>query len=294
MTGAGGFVGGTIARALIQRGVKVIAHVRSFESAHSLECETVVGDLSSASTFANFPKRAPDIVHAAANSGRNGESYRQLRQDNVVATRNLLAFAEGQRRARIINISSVSVHGTIQESILDYSTRIQRPASYGRTKHAAETLLSESKSVASISLRLPGILGVGVHEHWIGSLVARAMRNDAITYYNSTAPFNNVVHVNDLADFTYRLLEMQAWPNTGAFPLASRDPISILNTVQIIRDALDSKSTLVSLGERPPCFTIDDSHARKHYGYHSSTTRDAITRFTLEVGRGSDLQAHQN
>lgn len=286
VTGAGGFVGGTVANALVQHGMKVIAHVRRPNDGTLLNCEIVNGDLQKTSTFQKFPKRVSNIVHAAANSGRRGESYKQLYEDNVLAARNVAAFAESQHRARVINLSSVSVYGDVREGVLDRSTEIRRPGMYGSTKYAAESVLLESKTFSSISLRLPGILGAGAHENWIVSLVSRAVRDESITFFNPNAPFNNVVHVNDLADFIFRLLEMQEWPKADAFPLASRSPISILATVRLICDELRSRSALVPQGKRLPCFVIDDSHARLNYGYQSRTTKSAVTRFAGEARYG--------
>ena len=282
VTGACGFVGNHIARALKQRSLRVVAQVRRNNCALSTDFNTLEGDLCDPETLADCPPDLVGIIHAAANSGRRGESAKRLTRDNVLATRNVLAFAE-RHNARVVYLSSLSIHGTVSDRVLDGSTQFRQPGNYGRTKHAAEMMLSRNESVCSVSLRLPGILGVGANEHWIGSLVACAMKGDPMTFFNPDAPFNNVVHVSDLAKFTYRLLQMQDWPKADAFPLASTHPMSVLETVRLIRDVLHSKSIVAPMGDRTPHFIIDDSHARIHYGYVSLSTQESIQRFALEM-----------
>jgi nucleoside-diphosphate-sugar epimerase len=222
-------------------------------------------------------------VHAAANSGRNTDDPETLFRDNVVATRSVLEFAKRSSCPRIVYLSSVSIHGRVEGTVLDSATPIRSPGVYGRTKFEAEQVLAADQEVGVIVLRLPGVLGLGAPEHWIGSLAARASRGDPLIYVNPDGLFNNVVDVDELATFVADLIERASWPSFDAFPLASRDPITVLETVTLIRDMFGGRSEVVSLGERLPHFVIDDSRARREYGYRSSTTAQSLLRFAQMV-----------
>ena len=204
-------------------------------------------------------------------------------RDNLVATRNVLDFAKRSFCSRIVYLSSVSIHGRVEESVLDATTPVRSPDVYGRTKLEAEQVLASDPEVSVIALRLPGVLGTGAPEHWIGSLAARASRGEPLTCVNPEGLFNNVVDVDDLTTFVADVIEGDSWPCFDAFPLASTYPITVLETLALIRDTFDGRSEIVSLGDRPPRFVIDDSHARREYGYRSSRTTEVIRRFAQGV-----------
>ena len=139
ITGANGFIGGTLIRYYQNQGQDVIGVDLVGNGADILE-----GDISQPNTISHLLKECDVIVHTAAlvsNAMKDSDMWRV----NVLATRNLITAAKEHKVRRFVQISSVVAYGNSAEGELDENQPVHADGgSYVLTKLASEhVVLSE-------------------------------------------------------------------------------------------------------------------------------------------------------
>ena len=139
ITGANGFIGGTLIRYYQNQGQDVIGVDLVGNGADILE-----GDISQPHTISHLLKECDVIVHTAAlvsNAMQDSDMWRV----NVLATRNLINAAKEHKVRRFVQISSVVAYGNSAEGELDENQPVHADGgSYVLTKLASEhVVLSE-------------------------------------------------------------------------------------------------------------------------------------------------------
>lgn len=184
VTGAGGFVGGGIARALVARGHVVHAIQRgSYPDLDALAREgkarVLRGDLADPEAVLRAAEGCEAAFHVAAKAGVWGP-YAEYYRSNVVATENVIAACRAHRIARLVFTSTPSVvHAGHDVRGLDerapYAARYE--TAYPETKAIAEkmVLAANGASLATIALRPHLVWGPG-DPHLVPRIVARARR----------------------------------------------------------------------------------------------------------------------
>jgi nucleoside-diphosphate-sugar epimerase len=145
ITGATGFVGGALTRALVAQGAEVHALVRpasSRSSLHDVPIHWHEGDITDPESLSRFLGRAEWVIHSAGQLGQAGlleEVYQRL---NVVGTRNVLAAAMASGvRPRVLHVSSPGVLGATGKVLADESAPYCATNWYEKTKAAAEDVV---------------------------------------------------------------------------------------------------------------------------------------------------------
>ena len=122
VTGATGFIGGNLARALIERDeeVRVLVRPTSNDLAiRNVKAARVIGDLLSPESLRKAVAGCETVYHCAANYSfwsRNGDD---IYQTNVQGTRNLLDAARAAGARKVVFTSSVSTIGLPQSGSAD-------------------------------------------------------------------------------------------------------------------------------------------------------------------------------
>lgn len=287
VTGAGSFVGNYIVRHLSDLGVRVRAVYRTPTAAvESLQGHDNVvlvhGDLAEPSFLESLFPSPGGVIHVAASGATTGVSSSQLLRDNALATAGLVDYAIAADCPKFIFLSSVSVHGDVREPAISVGTEIRNPDVYGLTKRFAEVLLEErSNDLASVAVRLPAVLGRGARTHWLSRLVATARSGREIEIFNPSSPFNNGVHQVDLCRFMVTLLDSDI-EGFQAFPVASSEPIPISQVVATVLAETASLSPVRVAESSRVAFVIDDSCARREWGYESLAIQSAVRRYARE------------
>jgi dihydroflavonol-4-reductase len=120
VTGAGGFLGGHIARRLAEAGFEVVAATRHSPveppavAAAAHRFRVVAVDLASGKP----PPACAAIVHTAATSAWAGISVDRMLTDNVLATQALVRRALATKASAFVFCSSISTFGTIRAPVL--------------------------------------------------------------------------------------------------------------------------------------------------------------------------------
>jgi dihydroflavonol-4-reductase len=206
VTGATGFVGSSVVKALLARGEPVRALIRAGSNRHNLRdlpVETVEGDLEQPSTLRRAVAGCRALYHVAADyrlwAPRPGAMYRV----NVDGTRALLRAAADAGVERIVYTSSVATLGLDPGGPADETT----PATiddmighYKRSKYLAEQAvheLIEREGVAAVIVNPSAPIGPGdIRPTPTGRVVLDAAKGRIPAYVDTGL---NVVHVDDVA-----------------------------------------------------------------------------------------------
>jgi len=148
VTGASGFVGANLVRALLERDFKVRALVRpssTLKALEGLDVELVQGDVRDRDSLRRALKGCSLVFHAAALYAFNVRPRSLVYGINVEGTRNVLQAALDLGAERVVHTSSVAaLGGARDDSPLD--ERVETPwllGDYQRSKHLAERVALE-------------------------------------------------------------------------------------------------------------------------------------------------------
>ncbi len=287
MTGAAGFSGPPMIRALLDRGhtIQACAGRRSVGRlpdalVNDPRVDVHMGDL--ADPGFPLPAAVDAIIHMAATSPAPGVSATAMVSDNVAGSLRLIRHAVDHGVGTVIQFSSLSVHGTIHDDQVTPDTPIINPDLYGQTKRIAEELLiAQHDRMRGFMIRLPGVIGPGSGRNWLSRLLAQARQGAAVSMVNPDAPFNNAIHVDDLAAFAADLLMDQSWHGMVIAPVGTDTPIAIRAVVGMIVAATGNHSPIQIKTDGKAPFVISN-HMAQRFHYRPSKTEDAIARFVTE------------
>jgi nucleoside-diphosphate-sugar epimerase len=166
VTGATGFTGGHLARALRARGYEVRALVRDTARAQPLVQDGITlisGDIVDGDAVKRAAEGCDVVYHIAAvyREARHPDEY--YRKINVEGTRNVLQAVSDGLAARLVHCSTVGVHGDIRQVPADEDAPFAPGDIYQRTKLDAELLVRKGidAGLAGAIFRPLGIHGPG-------------------------------------------------------------------------------------------------------------------------------------
>lgn len=167
VTGATGFTGSCLARALAARGSQVRALVRNPGGAVGLRdmgIEVAVGDLRDRHAVRSAVDGVHIVYNVAAVYRRAGVAESEYRAVNVDAVRALVQASAEARVARVVQCSTVGVHGDVEHPPATEEAPFRPGDAYQRSKLEGEQAGRESAARAGIEYviaRPTGIYGPG-------------------------------------------------------------------------------------------------------------------------------------
>jgi dihydroflavonol-4-reductase len=167
VTGATGFTGGHLARALAVRGYDVRALVRDDARGMDLAragVNLVTGDLTDSSSWAGALDGVEVVYNIAALYRQAGLAESTYRRVNAVAVGDLVAAAAASGVRRVVHCSTVGVHGDIAHPPGDEDAPLRPGDVYQDTKVEGERLARAAAERTGIELtiaRPSGIYGPG-------------------------------------------------------------------------------------------------------------------------------------
>ena len=206
VTGATGFVGAAVARALCRAGWQVRALARPGSDRRNLRqlpIELATGDLHDPASLEKALVGCDALFHVAADYRLGVADPQQLYRTNIEGTRNLLEAARRARLARVIYTSSVATVGLpadgspgTEDTPVALSEMIGH---YKRSKFLAEELVREfARAGAPVVIVNPSTpIGPGdVKPTPTGQIVVDAAAGRTPAYVDTGL---NIVHVDDVA-----------------------------------------------------------------------------------------------
>ena len=227
VTGATGFLGGHILTRLLAAGRTVTVVSRTPQPALAARgLRVVVGSLADPATCAEAVRGVETVFHVAARVGVWGR-YTDFFQDNVVATRTLLAAARAAGVRRFVYTSTPSVvYNGLPLSGADESLPLTAscPSPYPLTKALAEreVLAANAPGFATCALRPHLIWGVG-DPHLVPRILARAAAG-RLRIVGGGQNLVDMVHVENAAD-AHLLAEQALLPLPSSIDIANRSTI---------------------------------------------------------------------
>ncbi len=206
VTGATGFVGAAVARALSAAGWQVRVLARSGSNRSNLQSpawEVVEGDLADLQSLERALEGCTGLFHAAADYRLGARDPTQLYRTNVEGTRNILSAARTAGVPRIVYTSSVATIGIPSDgSPGDERTPVAEShmiGHYKRSKYLAEEVARDAArtgmSVVIVNPSTP--VGPGdIKPTPTGQLVLDAASGRMPAYVDTGL---NIVHVDDVA-----------------------------------------------------------------------------------------------
>ncbi|HSY08470.1 MAG TPA: hopanoid-associated sugar epimerase [Steroidobacteraceae bacterium] len=285
VTGATGFVGAAVARALVSAGWQVRALVRASSDRSNLKglpVEIAVGDLTDGATLARALADCPALFHVAADYRLGTRDPSQLYRCNVEGTRNILAAARQGGVERIVYTSSVATIGLPQDRSPGVeSTPVALSdmiGHYKRSKYLAEEVVRDSArtDVPVVIVNPSTPVGPGdIKPTPTGQLVLDAATGRTPAYVDTGL---NIVHVDDVA--AGHLLAYQHGRPGERYILGGQD--------MTLREILVQISRIV--GRRPPRIRLPHAAVLgiAHVAEAFSKVSGRATRITVEAVRMSE------
>jgi dihydroflavonol-4-reductase len=312
VTGAAGFIGSAIVRALLPLGVSVVALVEpggSEANLAGLDVEVRTVDIRERSDVRAAVEGARAVFHTAALFAFWAKNPDVFYDVNVGGTRNVIAGALAAGCERIVytsTVATIGLHGGSGPSDENVPARIDHLFGYYKqskyvAEHEALRAAAEGAPLALVHPTFP--LGPRDIRPTPTGKVLLDYLNGRMPGYVDTAM--NVAHVDDLAqghllvlerghqgrsyiiggeNLSMRSLLETAAACTGLAPPTRRWPLALGLGVGYVSDAIEGRL----LGREPHVpleaarmsrehMVFDDSRARDELGYSSRPAEDAIT-----------------
>ena len=314
VTGASGFTGSHLVRALEQRGDSIVALVRKTSDLSRLKAskaELVYGDITDRPTLEAAMQGVDTVFHTAAYVELGVVDAAKMTQINVEGTRAVLEATKTAGVGKLVYCSTIGIYGDTQGAVIDETfkrTQSGFSSAYDRTKYLAQQLVDQfaAEGLPVVSVMPSGIFGAD--DPHFGSVMDTFLKGKLKVWAGGDR-ITGIVHVDDLVDAM--LLAAEKAP-TGAHYILSSGEMStremfdfLSQTVgvpaprevpePIVRLAgilLDPIGRLLSW--QPPisrervhyiydrCVRIKADKARQELGWHprsvEQTLRDALKR----------------
>jgi dihydroflavonol-4-reductase len=206
ITGASGFVGAAVARALLRSGWQVRALVRPTSNRSNIEklaLEPVLGDLTDSASLERALHGCEALFHVAAEYSLWTREPQRLYRNNVDGTRLLLSAAARLSIRRIVYTSSVATLGLREDGPSDESVVAKEAdmiGHYKRSKFLAEQWVLEAArgGMPVVIVNPSAPVGPGdIKPTPTGRLVLDAVAGRMPAYVDTGL---NIVHVDDVAE----------------------------------------------------------------------------------------------
>ncbi len=204
ITGATGFLGNTLVRALLKQNHQVLAAIRhssNLKALDGLDIETVHLNLNDASEVRMALEDVDVVIHCAALIQIGWTKLEQSRKVNVEATA-IIAEAARRKKIRMIHVSSVDALGLGSKEDIADETKLDPPkpaCSYVVTKREAESavVLELANGLDAVIVN-PGFM-VGPYD-WKPSSGEMMLTLAKTFIFYAPAGGCSVVDVRDVAD----------------------------------------------------------------------------------------------
>ena len=314
MTGAAGFTGGHLARALAARGHTVTALVRDPSRGAGLAAHGIgvaIGDLEDRASLDRASRGVDLVYNIAALYRQAGLPDSKYRAVNAVAVRSVVQAAAAAGARRVVHCSTVGVHGDIEHPPADEDAPLRPGDIYQQTKVEGEALARQAAAetgIAVVIARPTGIYGPG--DRRLLKLF-RGVARRRFVLLGSGQIYYHLTYIDDLVEGFRLCGEAPAAPGR-TYILAGGQVTTLEELVALVAEAAGVKPPRLHLpvwpfhaagaiceavcspfGIEPPIYrrrvdfftksrAFDISRARSEIGYNPQVAlRDGIRR-TLE------------
>ncbi len=214
VTGASGFIGGHLARRLVQEGHPVRCLVRASSDTsqlRDLEVDIAVGDLTSGRSLASAVEGCDYVFHCGAMVS-DWATKQEIVATNVAGTRHLLEACVEASVRRVVHFSTTDVYGFPDGAAIDETYSSERFRNwYARTKLDAESEVRRAErehALDAVILRPATVYGPGSSD--VVGEIARAIRSRNMLLIDGGRAVAGLCYVENLIDAAVLALERPA------------------------------------------------------------------------------------
>lgn len=308
VTGANGFTGSHLVKAIEQRSGTVVGMVRRTSDLSRLSgchVQLVYGDVLDQKTLKQAMAEVDVVFHTAAYVELGLVNVIEMERINVEGTRAVLEAAKATNVKKMVYCSTIGVYGDTQGRVIDETfqrSQTDFSSAYDRTKYLAQQLVDQAAAdgLPVVSIMPSGILGSD--DPHFGPVVKTFLKGWLKLWVGGDR-ITGIVHVDDLVDLMLLAAE-QAPPgshyiaSTGDLP--TREMFNLLSQasgvavpvevpkplVRLLGNILDPIGQL--LAWNPPisrervhylydrCVRVDGSKAKRELGWQPRSPKATI------------------
>lgn len=308
VTGATGFTGSHLVKALEQRGDTVVGLVRCSSDLSRLagcNLQLVYGDITDRSALQAAMTGVDVVFHTAAYVELGLVDAAQMQRINVEGTRAVLETAKATGVSKLIYCSTIGIYGDTQGRVIDETFQRQQPdfsSAYDSTKYEAQQLVDQAAAAGLpvVSVMPSGIFGAD--DPHFGPVV-KAFLQGKLKVWAGGDRITGIVHVDDLVE-AMLLAAAKAPPGShyilSTGDLSTREMFAFLSRetgipepweapeplVRLVGNLLDPIGRLLSW--QPPisrervhyiydrCVRVDGSKARRELGWQPRSVEQTL------------------
>jgi nucleoside-diphosphate-sugar epimerase len=313
VTGANGFTGSHLVKALEQRGDTVVGWVRKSSDLSRLaacKVQLAYGNITDQRALQESMQGVDTVFHTAAYVELGVVDEAKMQQVNVEGTRAVMQAAQQAGVSKVVYCSTIGVYGDTQGRVIDETfQRTQKDFSsgYDRTKYQAQQLVDQfaAEGLPVVSVMPSGIFGAD--DPHFGPVIDQFLKG-RLKLWAGGDRITGIVHVDDLVE-AMLLAADKAKPGShyilSAGEMTTREMFQFLSQetgnappteapkaiVRTLGTLLDPVGRLFSW--QPPlsrervhyiydrCVRVDASKARQELGWQPRSIEDTL-RETLK------------
>lgn len=205
VTGANGFTGSHLVKALVARGVEVIAYVRRSSQCDrlaNLPITYVYGDITDQAALTAAMTGVDTVFHTAAYVELGLVDAEVMERVNVQGTQTVLAAAQAAGVSKMVYCSTIGVFGDTQGQVVDETfvrTQATFSSAYDRTKYLAQQAVdaAANQGLDVVSVLPSGIFGAD--DPHFGPVVQTFLKG-RLKLWAGGDRITGIVHVDDLVE----------------------------------------------------------------------------------------------
>jgi nucleoside-diphosphate-sugar epimerase len=209
VTGASGFIGGCLCRALVEAGAEVRVLIRNLlEEAAAVRRGMVpcLGDVAAKGALAAASRGCDVICHLAASSTADAAAARHV---NVEGTKNVLEAAAAAGAGKVVALSSVAVYGSRLPPVVDEEYPLTgEGTAYELTKAEAERVVERYRRATDLDITVirPSLVYGPNSTTWTVTLFER-VKHDEIMLIDGGCAAMNLIYIDDVVRLIVRCIE---------------------------------------------------------------------------------------
>ena len=308
VTGANGFTGSHLVKALQKRGDSVVGLVRESSNLNRLadcQIDLVYGDITDQAALTQATQGVDTVFHTAAYVELGLVNAIEMERVNVEGTRAVLEVAQSVGVSKLVYCSTIGIFGDTQGKVIDETferTQKNFSSAYDRTKYTAQQLVDRAaaKGFPVVSVLPSGIFGLD-DPHFMP--VLNTFLKGHLKIWAGGQRITGIVHVDDLAEAmilaadrgeigshyilsagdlsTREMFEIFSQETGVAVPANAPEPV-----VRIVGTVLDVVGRALSW--QPPidrervhylydrCVRVDASKARRELGWNPRSVEETL------------------
>lgn len=251
-------------------------YVGGFLKTKLTECEEIsLFGITRESDLDAFEGEYDILLYTASVTSARKASAEQYIRDNALCAADMMGFCKKYQVRRVIYLSTDEIYGKLRaREVTEYSAMIS-PNIYAATKYLAEQVIRES-GIPYYILRLPGIVGRDWGDNFIYRTMEKVRNQEDIYIYNGQGEFNNLVDIDDLAQFILALCNQMECPLSETFVVGNCEKIKLLELVAFMKEMYDSSSEVHDDEDSSGRYFTLNVEKAVSYGYRSKRIKDIM------------------